>query len=134
MTVSPVCSEEDLGRFIVTTPQDVSVNTTSIFTTSVRFDIADHEDANLPSGSPGPFTYSVTRTGYYCVGVVPVTFEQPQTEIPDEATDADQIDASYGESLYTGVVDFENTFEGHLPAAEYPKIYVRPDYLKSKQR
>jgi hypothetical protein len=25
---------------------------------------------------------------------------------------------------FTGVVDFENVFEGYLPAAEYPKIPV----------
>lgn len=27
-------------------------------------------------------------------------------------------------AAFTGVVDFENTFEGHLPASEYPKINV----------
>jgi hypothetical protein len=33
------------------------------------------------------------------------------------------VDAVEG-TKFTGVVDFENVFEGHLPAAEYPKIPV----------
>ena len=79
-----VCTEEQLGQFIVTTPLEVSPNSTSIFTTAVRFDIDNHEDGNLPTGSTGPFRYPVTKTGYYCVGAVPVTFSQPQNQMPGD--------------------------------------------------
>lgn len=86
----------------------------------MRFDKAAEEDEFLPEGSTGPFRYPVSKTGYYCVGAVPVTFEQPQLDMQDKNSSN-----PFSEVSYTGVVDFENVFKGHLPAAEYPKIGVR---------
>jgi hypothetical protein len=93
-----LCKEEELGHFITSPTMPIAEHT--IFTQSVRFDTV---------GERGPFRYPVRRTGYYCVGVVPIT-----TDTSSEA-----------QSSFTGVVDFENIFPGHLPASEYPKIFVR---------
>lgn len=121
-----MCPSSSLGEFIVTTPIDVSPNSTSIFTTSVRFDKSAQEDDFLPQGSTGPFRYPVSKTGYYCVGAVPVTFEQPQLDTTkSDAESSDDSINPFAQISYTGVVDFENVFKGHLPAAEYPKIGVR---------
>ncbi|KAI5475999.1 transmembrane receptor [Pseudohyphozyma bogoriensis] len=100
-----LCTEDKLGQFI-TTPATLPEDT-SIFTASVRFDAVasapvSKEDAALHTG---PYRYEVTKTGYYCVGTVPVTLEA----------------ASYNTS-FSGVVDFENVFGGHLPSGEYPKV------------
>lgn len=54
------------------------------------------------------------------MGIVPVAFAQPQNEIPEDEAPGSEV----GQSMYSGVVDFENVFVGHLPAAEYPKIWV----------
>jgi hypothetical protein len=97
-----------LGKFIVTTTPEVSANSTSIYTTAVRFPAGlSQEDAVV---NAGPFKYSVTKTGYYCVGAVPLS-----TELASDSYNSTIL------STYTGVADFENTFIGHLPAAEYPK-------------
>jgi hypothetical protein len=93
-----VCTEDQLGQFISTAP----ANSSSIFTTSVRF------DSTLGSRNSGPFKYPVASTGYYCVGSIPL--------IAEGATSL---------SSFEGVVDFQNSFEGALPAAEYPKLFVR---------
>lgn len=63
--------------------------------------------------SAGPFRYAVTKTGYYCVGTVPVTLEG------DVEGDGESA------SAFIGVVDFMNVFEGHLSAGDYPKVAVR---------
>lgn len=112
-----VCTTEQLGQFIVSTPVSITANSTSIYTTSVRFS-RDMEQGSEQTTNSGPFRYSVTKTGYYCVGAVPVTFGQTEDDSPVNPDD-------YLDTVYTGVVDFENTFEGHLPATEYPKIWVR---------
>lgn len=80
-----------------------------------------------------PITYSVRKTGYYCIGkmnrpysagvslidsgIVPVTLVNSRDNIPTprQATHAE----------YSGLVLFRNTFDGELPAVEYPKIGVR---------
>ncbi|KAM0789008.1 hypothetical protein ACM66B_003076 [Microbotryomycetes sp. NB124-2] len=105
---SKLCTENDLGRFI-TTPasSDSKTSGSSIFTTSVRFDPVrsapiNEQDKQLGTG---PYRYPVKRTGYYCVGHVPVVLEN-----------------SGRNTTYQGVVDFENVFKGHLPASEYPKV------------
>lgn len=59
-------------------------------------------------GHAGPFRYPVPRTGFYCVGTVPVL-----------VAGGGNKDVSFA-----GVVDFENVFKGRLPAAEKPKISV----------
>lgn len=67
------------------------------------------DKTSLSGGSAtGPYRYPVTKTGYYCVGAVPVILDN----------------GAKSDSYFTGVVDFENVFGGHLPAAEWPKIAV----------
>jgi hypothetical protein len=111
-----LCTMDQLGSFIVNAPQDVSLNSTSIYTTAVRFDtramLGDGTEATNAGINSGPFKYPVSRTGYYCVGAVPVTISGSGEDGLGNAS-----------TTYTGVVDFINTFQGHLPAAEYPKIY-----------
>lgn len=107
-----LCTEDSLGQFIYTTPANSQDNSTSIFTSSVRFDAVSgaavsSQDDQLGTG---PYRYPVTKTGYYCVGAVPLTL--------------DNGSATRNSTVFTGVVDFENVFEGHLPAAEYPKVAV----------
>ncbi|GAA5957944.1 hypothetical protein JCM10213_002267 [Rhodosporidiobolus nylandii] len=99
-----LCQTADLGRFLTlpSTPAN-----SSIFTTSVRFDTvtsAPVNDADKALGT-GPYRYDIPRTGYYCVGAVPVALEAARVN-----------------SSFTGVVDFENAFKGHLPGSEYPKV------------
>ena len=94
-----LCEESQLGKFIVTATEEDKL---SIYTTTVILN-------GVTKSSP--VAYQVSKTGYYCVGAVPLTTEGV------EGTDDVQ---------YTGVVDFRNVFVGHLPAAEYPKILVSP--------
>ncbi|ORX36229.1 lung seven transmembrane receptor-domain-containing protein [Kockovaella imperatae] len=61
----------------------------------------------------GTIEYPVRKTGYYCVGVVPVT-------LLNSRDISSRQDATHAE--YSGLVTFQNTFEGQLPAVEYPKI------------
>ncbi|OAX43046.1 hypothetical protein K503DRAFT_789806 [Rhizopogon vinicolor AM-OR11-026] len=61
-----------------------------------------------------PIQYQVRKTGYYCVAIVPVTVMNPAarqgpTDVPYHPT-------------YNGVVLFRNTFDGKLPATDYPKV------------
>ncbi|KAG6862135.1 hypothetical protein C0995_004217 [Termitomyces sp. Mi166 len=67
-----------------------------------------------------PIHYPVRKTGYYCVGkcsslcsVVPVTVNPYSTRAA--------TDVPYHPS-YTGRVLFQNTFNGKLPASDYPKV------------
>ncbi|WWD16902.1 hypothetical protein CI109_101334 [Kwoniella shandongensis] len=62
-----------------------------------------------------PINYAVPKTGYYCVGIVPVTLVNSRSDIPLTARQATHAE-------YSGLVLFKNTFEGELPAVEYPKI------------
>lgn len=62
----------------------------------------------------GPITYAVPKTGYYCVGIVPVTLVNSRDDQERRATHAE----------YSGMVLFRNNFAGELPAVEYPKIHV----------
>jgi len=61
-----------------------------------------------------PIQYLVRKTGYYCVALVPVTVlsappRQVSTDVPYHPT-------------YSGKVLFQNTFDGKLPATDYPKV------------
>jgi hypothetical protein len=103
-----LCSEEDLGKFI-TTPS-MSPTNTSIYTTSVQFDSLSSEGQT----QAGPYRYEVKKTGYYCVGSVPLVLDNRNSTVDDASAS----------SSFTGVVDFENVFVGHLPASEYPKVQV----------
>ncbi|KAG8219491.1 lung seven transmembrane receptor-domain-containing protein [Butyriboletus roseoflavus] len=71
-----------------------------------------------PSGTlyyTSPIQYQVRKTGYYCIAIVPVTMMTPtaarqaSTDVPLHPT-------------YNGVVLFKNTFDGELPAGDYPKV------------
>ncbi|KAJ3481723.1 hypothetical protein NLI96_g7467 [Meripilus lineatus] len=63
-----------------------------------------------------PIQYIVRKTGYYCVAMVPVTVlpnsnsaRQAKTDVPEHPP-------------YYGTVHFHNTFDGKLPATDYPKV------------
>ncbi|KAF8846021.1 hypothetical protein BDN67DRAFT_1018676 [Paxillus ammoniavirescens] len=83
------------------------------------------DDALNPSPSgilayTSPIQYQVRKTGYYCAGklkfsIVPVTVMSPTTarQAPDGVP---------YHPTYNGVVLFRNTFEGKLPATDYPKV------------
>ncbi|KAG9314039.1 protein PTM1 [Chiua virens] len=75
----------------------------------------DDEPLNpSPSGMltyTSPIQYNVRKTGYYCVAVIPVTVMNPTT-----------TRQTAFHSTYNGVVLFQNTFDGKLPAADYPKV------------
>ncbi|WWC60033.1 uncharacterized protein I303_102596 [Kwoniella dejecticola CBS 10117] len=79
-------------------------------------------DTDTSTGSGGvqtyiaPITYKVPKTGYYCVGIVPVTLVNTRSDIPLDT----RQNPTHAE--YSGLVLFRNTFEGELPAVEYPKI------------
>lgn len=111
----------------------------------VHVTLRDNDPLNpSPSGTlayTSPIQYQVRKTGYYCVGklvfsntmtvpsypfptaIVPVTVMTPTatrqapTDVPFHPT-------------YNGVVLFRNTFDGKLPAGDYPKVNVSfPSYL-----
>lgn len=75
----------------------------------MRFDSVPSAPQNAEDKAlgTGPYRYEVTKKGFYCAGVVPVVLEGASRN-----------------TSYEGVVDFENVFAGHLPASEYPKVYV----------
>ncbi|KAI8458999.1 lung seven transmembrane receptor-domain-containing protein [Phakopsora pachyrhizi] len=119
-----LCQRESLGEFIVSgLPENqTSIDQTSIWTKSVRLEttrsklnISSSSSSDLRIGGKdqglviGPWRYNVSKTGYYCVGAVPLTV----SVIANDTTSF---------SSYTGVVAFENVFEGDLPAGEYPKV------------
>jgi len=89
-----------------------------------------------------PIQYQVRQTGYYCVGklvfsnattvashlfpaaIVPVTVMTP-TVVRQASTDVPF------HPTYNGIVLFRNTFDGKLPATDYPKVDVSsPSYLR----
>ncbi|WVR04155.1 hypothetical protein IAU60_001154 [Kwoniella sp. DSM 27419] len=83
---------------------------------------ASDDNSGVGSTAPGEvpvysglITYAVPKTGYYCVGIVPVTLVNTRSNMPLDARDATHAE-------YSGLVLFKNTFEGELPAVEYPKI------------
>lgn len=111
----------------------------------VHVTLRDDDPLNpSPSGTvayTSPIQYQVRKTGYYCVGkfvfsltmsvptyifptaIVPVTVMTPTatrkatTDVPFHPT-------------YNGVVLFRNTFDGKLPAGDYPKVNVSsPSHL-----
>jgi hypothetical protein len=61
----------------------------------------------------GTIQYQVRKTGYYCVAIVPVTIlasgQESSTDVPYHPS-------------YKGIVHFQNTFDGKLPATDYPKV------------
>ncbi|GAA5892607.1 uncharacterized protein JCM6883_007412 [Sporobolomyces salmoneus] len=98
-----LCEYSQLGKFISTSPTNTSG---SIWTASVRFDpVPSAPLGEDDAKGSGPYRYEVPKTGYYCVGTVPISLEQSRYN-----------------STYAGVVDFETNYGGHLPGSEYPKL------------
>lgn len=64
-----------------------------------------------------PIHYLVPKTGYYCVGVVPITLVSHDRRVEERQK-------SNVHGAYSGEVLFRNQFQGELPASEYPKIGV----------
>ncbi|KAI0361441.1 hypothetical protein OH77DRAFT_1417699, partial [Trametes cingulata] len=62
-----------------------------------------------------PIQYTVRKTGYYCVAIVPITV------LPSGSPEDTSTDVPY-HPIYTGTVLFRNTFDGKLPASDYPKV------------
>ncbi|ETW87041.1 hypothetical protein HETIRDRAFT_468833 [Heterobasidion irregulare TC 32-1] len=110
------CSQSQLGRFILDLPEGRSINDTSFWS-------ARRQDGSFNPSPSGihwyrePIQYLVRKTGYYCVAVVPVTVLQSSTR--------DVITRQNSTSVhpeYKGNVHFHNTFDGQLPATDYPKV------------
>ncbi|KAG8980839.1 hypothetical protein FRB90_007448, partial [Tulasnella sp. 427] len=59
-----------------------------------------------------PIHYHLTKTGYYCIGAIPVTVLHP----------GDDGSKNHTHAAFSGTVLFQNEFYGQLAAAEYPKI------------
>ncbi|KAF7339301.1 Integral membrane protein [Mycena sanguinolenta] len=144
------CTQAEMGKFIIDLPIGKYLNSTSFWTARVELPAnqTERSDAsvassdgsfwNNPDGNPTPpadnhttpwrrslspraddlnpspdglYSYSqpiqyfVRKTGYYCVAMIPVTLQRSE----EHAT-------------YKGTVFFQNTFDGMLPATDYPKV------------
>ncbi|KAJ6504420.1 lung seven transmembrane receptor-domain-containing protein [Mycena vulgaris] len=144
------CTQAEMGKFILDLPTGKYLNSTSFWTARVELpanQTAHNSAANEtrasssfwdnPAGNPTPqpgnytspwrrspapplwvnpspeglysysepIRYRVRKTGYYCVAMVPMTLQHDE----EHAT-------------YEGLVFFQNTFNGKLSAADYPKV------------
>jgi len=105
-----LCTKAELGEFIVSPlPAGVKRESLNIWTQRVKLEAKPNSSGTATQTGSGPYRYNVTKTGYYCVGAVPLTVGLPSA-----------TNSTY--STYTGVVSFENVFKGNLPAGEYPKV------------
>ncbi|KAK2461568.1 hypothetical protein APHAL10511_006031 [Amanita phalloides] len=146
------CTEAQLGQFIIDLPKGKSMDDTSFWSARVTLanhtgaaviDFRHHsaeqppvseetsvrrrslptlngffsrrQTVNVSPANPYHYTkpihYTVRKTGYYCVAVVPVTVQSvhPRRDIVYHPK-------------YKGSVLFRNTFDGKLPATDYPKL------------
>ncbi|KAH9944248.1 lung seven transmembrane receptor-domain-containing protein [Epithele typhae] len=137
------CTSSELGKFIIKLADGKSVNDTSFWTARVAFSQGNNTGSdgsevaisglwNNPAGNPtppkettlrhgrdksvfkDPIQYLVRKTGYYCVATVPITV------LGSSRSRAD-TDVNY-HPAYNGTVFFRNTFDGQLPASDYPKV------------
>ncbi|KAG6334954.1 hypothetical protein ID866_4133 [Astraeus odoratus] len=134
---SGFCSYEDIGKFIFYSDDGTTMDQTSFWTASVTLNQTNplprgltswqtrrgktvhympRQEAGPLNPSPSgilaytvPIQYQVRKTGYY--SIVPVTVISPTVR-----------QTSSVHPTYNGVVLFKNTFEGQLPAADYPKV------------
>ncbi|KAF8203093.1 protein PTM1, partial [Pholiota molesta] len=149
---SGYCTTDQLGRFILNLPAGKSLNTTSFWSARVELPANRTTASSSsgfwdnPEGNPTPpnntdaspwrrdanahppltevpsngvlvynqpIHYPVAKTGFYCVAAVPLTVEgniaRAVTDVPFHPT-------------FKGSVLFKNTFDGQLPATEYPKV------------
>ncbi|KAF7347665.1 Integral membrane protein [Mycena venus] len=145
-----LCTQAEMGTFIIDLPMGKYLNSTSFWTARVelpanrteRSDLAGGASSsgfwNNPEGNPTPppgngttnwrrslypradnpnpspdglysylqpIQYLVRKTGYYCVAMVPVTLQRNEAH-----------------ATYKGLVFFQNSFNGMLPATDYPKV------------
>ncbi|KLO20660.1 hypothetical protein SCHPADRAFT_918102 [Schizopora paradoxa] len=115
------CDNSGLGKFILDLPEGKTQNETSFWTARVGFrSTSSSNSGTLESRQNSgvswydqPIHYNVAKTGYYCVAVVPVTVLSEKRQI--------STDVPFHPS-YNGAVLFKNTFNGELPAADYPKV------------
>ncbi|KAJ7631174.1 lung seven transmembrane receptor-domain-containing protein [Roridomyces roridus] len=137
---SGFCTADEMGKFILDLPEGKSLNSTSFWTARVELPAnrtggtaSSGSLWNNPEGNPvlpasngttqwrradalnpspdglyaysEPIQYFVRKAGYYCVAMIPVTVEGHDAH-----------------ATYQGLVFFQNTFNGMLPAADYPKV------------
>ena len=86
-----------------------------------------------PSGTlvyTSPIQYQLRKTGYYCVGklffsdmMTVALYPFPTAIVPVTVMTPTARQAPF-HSTYNGVVLFSNTFDGKLPATDYPKVTV----------
>jgi len=144
------CTNAEMGKFIIDLPMGKYLNSTSFWTARVELPANRTERSDTASGASGgsfwnnpegnptpppgnnttpwrrslspradnpnsspdglyvysqPIQYLVRKTGYYCVAMVPVTLQRNE-----------------GHATYKGLVFFQNSFNGMLPATDYPKV------------
>ncbi|KAF9648501.1 hypothetical protein BDM02DRAFT_3239315 [Thelephora ganbajun] len=61
--------------------------------------------------------YNVRKTGYYCVGIVPLTVLS--SDIVGTGRDSNDVPFH---PKYKGTIVFKNKFDGQLPATDHPKV------------
>lgn len=95
------------------------MNETSFWTARIGFQTNSTNSAADILWYDAPIQYPVRKTGFYCVAIVPVTVlsdggssvseRQEDTNVPFHPS-------------YNGIILFKNTFNGELPASDYPKV------------
>ncbi|KIY51272.1 hypothetical protein FISHEDRAFT_64294 [Fistulina hepatica ATCC 64428] len=114
------CTAAELGRFIIDLPDGKTLEDTSFWSARLKLPGTSNKRDGLNPSPSGiydytePIAYQVRRDGYYCVAVVPVTVMSSREARADS-------DVSIHPS-YSGSVLFRNTFDGKLPATDYPKV------------
>lgn len=113
------CDSSDEGKFIIDLPEGKSLNETSFWTARVGFpsDSSNTTTADVLWYNE-PIQYPVRKTGFYCVGIVPFTVLRDERNVMERQSDTDVP----FHPPYSGVVLFKNTFDGNLPASDYPKV------------
>lgn len=104
-----------------------TIGSSSSSTSLKLANLSNTDDAGTPWYDGGVILYNVKKTGYYCIGTVPVTLVSTGMETRD-LIDPLPVVSSLAKraehASYKGKVVFQNVFKGELPAAEWPKIDV----------
>lgn len=119
---SGYCDSSNLGRFIIDLPEGKTLNETSFWTARVGFSSSESSSGSDSTSEvlwyDAPIQYPILKTGFYCVAIVPVTVLPEESSVAERQADTD---VSFHPS-YSGVILFKNTFNGNLPASDYPKV------------
>ncbi|KAH7106927.1 lung seven transmembrane receptor-domain-containing protein [Auriculariales sp. MPI-PUGE-AT-0066] len=131
-----ICSQAEMGRFLLDLPPSKKQEQTSIWSASIAFhppsktaraealpasgSTTDSAAGMITSGGDagrtlyykGPIQYAVRKTGYYCIATIPFTTQSSNSE------------QGMVHGSYSGVVNFQNVFDGMLAATDYPKIQL----------